>query len=78
MTRNEWSTNVFSSIVDVLKEEHDLLANYLFPITSVVFVGMGLLSMYRGDFETAKSNLEVGGGTGGYSLFYKAYEILSQ
>jgi len=78
MTRNEWASNVLSSIKDVLKDEHDIIANYLFPITSVLFLGIGVVSLYRCDLENAKLSLGVGGGTGGYSLGYRLYEKLSK
>jgi hypothetical protein len=78
MARSEWTSNAISSVRDVLKDECDIVANYLFPITSVVFLGIGLISVYRGDIDNAKLGFEVGGGTGGCSLISKVYGKLGR
>ncbi len=78
MERNEWASNAISSVKDVLKDEHDILASYLFPVVSPLFLCMGLFSAYRGDMENAKMGFEVGAGAGGYSLISKLYGKMSR
>lgn len=78
MTQYEWTSNAISSIKDVLKDEHDIVANYLFPVVSPLFLIIGAISAYRGDMDSAKFGLEVGGGTGGYSILSKLYEKMSR